>query len=346
MSKLALKSKPVKKQIKIGDIELKGNVYIPPMAGFTDLPYRILCREFDEDVLMSTEMLSSKAMLYSDQYKNPEEPNKMDIPEGESLTGIQLFGHEPEVMSEAARMATDAGARFIDINMGCPVAKIVNGMDGAALMKYPDLAFNIVKAVKSSTKLPVTVKTRLGWDYDNLNARDLALMFQDLGISALTLHGRTRSQKYEGNAKWDLIAEAIEGLEIPVFANGDVKTIEDVKNILETTGADGVAIARGTMGKPWFSKQVNHYIDTGEILPEPDALAKLDLSLKHCRLMIEYRGVEAGTREIRKHIVKYVHGIPGSSKLRAKLSHLNSYEEAEEMIFELMDNLKKESESS
>ena len=199
-------------------------------------------------------------------------------------------------MSEAAKIATDAGARFIDINMGCPVAKIVNGMDGAALMKYPELAFNIVKAVKSATNLPVTVKTRLGWDYDNLNAKDLANMFQDLGISALTLHGRTRSQKYEGSARWELIAEAIEGLEIPVFANGDVKTIED-KNILEITGADGVAIARGTMGKPWFSKQVNHYIQTGEIMPEPNALAKLELSLKHCKLMIEYRGVEAGTEK-------------------------------------------------
>ena len=211
------KTKPAKKQIKIGDIELKGNVYIPPMAGFTDLPYRILCREFDEDVLMSTEMLSSKAMIFSDQYKDAKEPNKMDIPEGESLTGIQLFGHEPEVMSEAAKIATDAGARFIDINMGCPVAKIVNGMDGAALMKYPELAFNIVKAVKSATNLPVTVKTRLGWDYDNLNAKDLANMFQDLGISALTLHGRTRSQKYEGSAEMGINSRSYRRFRNPGF---------------------------------------------------------------------------------------------------------------------------------
>lgn len=328
-----------KKKIKIGDIELDGYVYIPPMAGFTDLPYRIIAREFDADVLMSTEMLSSRAMIYSDQYKSSTDPSKMDIPPSEKLTGVQLFGHEPEIMSQAAELATKSGARFIDINMGCPVPKIVNGCDGAALMKEPELACKIVKAVIKSTHLPVTVKTRLGWCYDSLNARDLAFRFQDIGIAALTLHGRTRSQKYEGEAKWELIGEAIKGLEIPVFANGDIRDINDVKEILEITAASGVAIARATMGRPWFSKQINHYLRTGEILPDPTYEERLDLSLKHCKLMVEYRGEKAGTREIRKHIVKYTQGIPNSAEMRAKLSTLSSYTEAEDMINRLKESL-------
>ena len=339
MSINSLNEKLNLKPIYIGDIKLNGRVYIPPMAGFTDLPYRMVAREFDPDVLMSTEMLSSRAMIYSDIYKSPSDPSKMDIPEGESLTGVQLFGHEPELMALAAKMATEAGARFIDINMGCPVPKIVNGKDGAALMKEPELACEIVKAVISSTHLPVTVKTRLGWCYSSLNARDLAFKFQDLGVAALTLHGRTRSQKYEGEAQWELIGEAIAGLDIPVFANGDIKTLEDVKEILETTGASGVAIARGTMGRPWFSKQVNHYLETGEILPEPSHAERLELSLKHCKLMVDYRGEKSGTKEIRKHIVKYTQGIPNSSEMRAKLSTLNSYAEAEDMISVLKESL-------
>lgn len=328
------------KPISIGNLKLNGFVYIPPMAGFTDLPYRIVARDFDPDVLMSTEMLSSRAMIYSDQYKSSTDPSKMDIPENESLTGVQLFGHEPEIMSLAAKIATDSGASFIDINMGCPVPKIVNGRDGAALMKEPELAYDIVRAVTKATHLPVTVKTRLGWCYDSLNARDLAFKFEDLGVAALTLHGRTRSQKYEGEARWELIAEAIDGLKVPVFANGDVKTLEDVKKILSITKASGVAIARGTMGRPWFSRQVNHYLRTGEVLAEPSYEERLDLSLKHCKLMIDYRGEKAGTREIRKHIVKYTQGIPNSSEMRAKLSTLSSYAEAEEMIFSLKESLK------
>ena len=327
-----------KQHINIGEVKVPGKVYIPPMAGFTDLPYRVLCREYDPDVLMSTEMLSSKAMVFSDQYKK-EGPMKMDIPEGDELTGIQLFGHEPEIMSEAAELATRAGAKFIDINMGCPVPKIVKGMDGAALMREPELACKLVKAVMSATHLPVTVKTRLGWCYDSLNARDLAFKFQDLGVKALTLHGRTRSQKYEGEAQWELIGKAIEGLDIPVFANGDVRTVEDAKEIMETSGAAGVAIARATMGRPWFSRQVNHYLVTGEKLADPTALEKLDLALKHCRLLVEYKGEQQGAREMRKHIVNYVKGIPGAAKIRSQLAQLDCYEQAEEMVLEVKDGL-------
>ncbi len=317
----------MKEPIKIANLELNGYVYIPPMAGYTDLVYRQLCRDYDPDVLLSTEMLSSKAMMYE-----KEKTYKMDIPTDDPYTGAQIFGHEPEVMAKAAQIAEDSGARFIDINMGCPVPKIVNGKDGAALMKEPELAVDIVKALVKATKLPVTVKTRLGWCDQSLNACDLARRLEDQGIAALTIHGRTRSQRYEGQARWHEITKVVAAVKIPVFANGDIRSLDNVREILSLTGAAGVAIARGTMGKPWFSKQVNHYIKTGETLAEPSIDERFTLALKHCRMLIDYRGERVGAKESRKHIINYTSGLPGAAKLRARLSQLNSYAEAEEII--------------
>lgn len=327
-------------RIKIGNLDFNGYVYIPPMAGYTDYVYRTLCYEYDPDVLMSTEMLSSKALMFQ------ETCTKMFLGEEEkqrNLTGIQLFGHEPDIMYKAAKMSEEAGASFVDINMGCPVAKITKGMDGAGLMRHPELALEIVKSVIKATKLPVTVKTRLGWCYDSLNAADLAKSFEDAGVVAMTIHGRTRSQKYQGSARWDLIKDVVDAVDIPIFANGDIKTLEDVDEVLQTTGAAGVAIARGTMGKPWFSKQVNHYLKTGEKLPEPDSMEKFDLALKHTKMLIDYRGQRLGARESRKHVVNYTTGVPGSAKLRGRLSMLDSYEAAEEIIAELKENYLKHS---
>jgi len=320
----------MKKPITIGNIELKGYVYIPPMAGYTDKVYRELCRSYDPDVLLSTEMLSSKAMMYE-----KEKTYKMDIPQGDEYTGAQIFGHEPDVMARAAQIAEDSGARFIDINMGCPVPKIVNGKDGAALMKEPELARDIVRTIIKHCRIPVTVKTRLGWCEQSLNACELVKSFEQEGVAALTLHGRTRAQRYEGKARWHEITKVVETVKIPVFANGDIRSLDDVRKILEITGAAGVAIARGTMGRPWFSREVNHYIKTGETLAEPSLDEKLDLALKHCKMLIEYRGEKVGTKESRKHIINYTTGLPGASKLRARLSKLESYAEAEDIINEM-----------
>ncbi len=319
------------KPINIGKLQLQGYVYIPPMAGYTDLVYRQLCREYDPYVLLSTEMLSSKAMSYE-----KEKSCKLDIPHDDPYTGAQIFGHEADIMAKAAQIAEDSGAKFIDINMGCPVPKIVNGRDGAALMKEPDLAVDIVRAVIRATSLPVSVKTRLGWCDQSLNARELALRFEDAGLSALTIHGRTRSQRYEGQARWDHIRDIVSAVSIPVFANGDIRSLEDVSEILRVTGAAGVAIARGTMGRPWFSSLANHYIRTGEIAPEPSVHERLSLALRHCRMLIDYRGEAIGTRESRKHIMNYTSGLAGAAKLRARLSQLSSYAEAEDMINELV----------
>ncbi len=306
------------------------------MAGVTDLAYRMICREYDSDVMLATEMLSSKSLSYAYQNKKQfDHSRRMEIPEDDNLTGVQLFGHEPDVMSDAAKIATDSGAKFIDINMGCPVAKIVNGMDGAALMREPELAMDIVRSVIKSTHLPVTVKTRLGWCQQSLNAPEFCKGLADQGIKALTIHGRTRSQKYAGSANWELIAKVVEAVDIPVFANGDIKTVHDARNALEISGAAGLAIARGTMGKPWFSKQVNHFIRTGEEIPEPDFNEKLDLAIKHCKTLIEIKGEYIGIQESRRHINNYTSGMYGAAELRKKVNIAENFEQAVEAIEEL-----------
>lgn len=326
-----LKREPV----KIGDIEIGGNVYIPPMAGYTDYVYRKLCQEYDPGVLMATEMLSSVGLKYQ-----KDECQKMFIGEDEKLTGIQLFGHEPDAMEIATKKAEDAGALFIDINMGCPVPKITKTMDGAGMMREPELALEVVKTVMKATKLPVTVKTRLGWCYDSLNACDLAKSFEDAGVKAMTIHGRTRSQKYTGHARWDLIKNVVEAVSIPIFANGDIRNIDDVARILKITNAAGVAIARGTMGRPWFSAQVNHFIKTGERIPEPSPEERFDLAIRHAQMMIEYKGPVIGAREARKHVVNYTAGVPGAAKLRGKLALIDSVESVAEVINEMKDTYK------
>jgi tRNA-dihydrouridine synthase B len=313
-------------------------VYIPPMAGVTDIAYRTLCRKMDENVVLATEMLSSKSLTYAHiNKKDHHHAKRLTIPENDQLTGVQIFGHEVKVMAEAAAIATDLGANFIDINMGCPVAKIVNGRDGAALMKEPDLACEIVASVKKATHLPVTVKTRLGWCEESLNAVELCVELEKLGIAALTIHGRTRAQKYQGTANWHLIKEVVDAVQIPVFANGDVKTLEDAKKIYQITGAYGIAIARGTMGKPWFSKQVSHYLETQEILPEPSLEEKLNLALLHCELLVKYKGEFIGIRESRRHINNYISGLRGASNLRVKINQIESFDEAKKEIENILE---------
>lgn len=314
------------------------------MAGVTDLAYRLLCREHDPDVLLATEMISSKSLIYSKANNHRHEhSSRMQIPNFDPLTGIQIFGHEPEVMAQAAQIAEKAGAKFIDINMGCPVPKIVKGNDGAALMKDPELAANIVKNIIASVSIPVTVKMRLGWCSESLNAVTLAKTFEDLGLKALTIHGRTRAQKYSGKADWFKIREVVEAVSIPVFANGDVKNIHDAKQILEISKASGLAIARATMGKPWLSKQINHYLKFSEILPEPNINERLELALKHSKLLVEFKGEEIGIKESRKHLGHYLSGIQGVSKFRETMPSIRTLAALTEALEYLRDSCMTES---
>ena len=319
------------KKIKIGSLELNSYVYIPPMAGVTDLAFRKMIRLFDKDTLIATEMVSSKALMY-----NPNQ-SLMKLSEDEHPVGIQLFGHESEVMAKAAQMAEIQGADFIDINMGCPAPKITKGKDGAALMKEPALAIEITKAVISSVKIPVTVKMRLGWDECQKNAPELANRLEQVGVCAFTIHGRTKEQGYTGNADWLAISTVKKSVSVPVFGNGDVRTPFDALRLLETTGCDGVAVARATMGMPWLSKQINELFKTGKFTQDPTDIEKLDLALIHLNELVKIKGEVVGIREGRRHLINYTKGMPNGAKARLEIGQLNTRNDAEELLSRLKE---------
>lgn len=255
--------------IQIGQLTIPGRVYVPPMAGVTDIVFRGLIRRIDKGCMLATEMVSSKSLVY-----RPEN-RIMDLGEDEHPIGIQIFGHEPEVMALAAIKAQEKGADFVDINMGCPVPKITNGKDGAALMKEPELAAEIVKSVVGAVSVPVTVKFRLGWDETSKNCVKFGETMEAAGVKAVTVHGRTRQQKYSGVADWEFIANVKKALGVPVFGNGDVFEPEDAEKLLTITGCDGVAVARGTLGNPWLIPRITKYLDEG-ILIAPGYYRKTD----------------------------------------------------------------------
>lgn len=314
------------KKIKIGKLEINSYVYIPPMAGVTDLAFRKMIRFFDKETLIATEMVSSKALMYK-----PDQ-SIMKLSADEHPVGIQLFGHETDVMAKAAIMAEEKGADFIDINMGCPAPKITKGKDGAALMREPDLAVEIAKSVVNAVKIPVTVKMRLGWDECQKNAPDLAKRLEEIGICAFTVHGRTREQGYTGNADWNAISEVKKVVSVPVFGNGDVRNPFDAHKLLEITGCDGVAIARATMGEPWLSKQINEYLKAGFFSPEPSLEEKIKLALIHLDELINIKGEVVGIRESRRHLINYTKGFPNAAQLRAKIGQVNSKSEAVDLL--------------
>ncbi len=315
--------------IQIGTLTLKGRVYVPPMAGVTDLVFRRIVRKVDPTCLMATEMVSSRSLMYRPENKI------MELDASEHPVGIQIFGHEPDVMAQAAVMAEARGADFLDINMGCPVPKITNGKDGCALMREPDLAREIVQSVKSSVKIPVTVKFRLGWDESTKNCVQFGEMIQEAGASAVTVHGRTRAQRYSGVADWSFISQVKKSLSIPVFGNGDVFTPEDALKLLEVTGCDGVAVARGTLGNPWLIPRITKYLDHGVLDDPPENVERLILALAHSAGLIEYKGQDVGTRESRRHLTNYTKGIPHSAPFRARLTQVNSLDDIINIMSEL-----------
>lgn len=318
---------------RVGSLTVNSRVYVPPMAGVTDIVFRDIVRKIDPACLLSTEMVSSRALLHRGENRI------MDLAAGEHPIGIQIFGHEPDIMAEAAQRAEKKGADFIDINMGCPVPKITKGKDGCALMREPDLAREIISVVRSAVSVPVTVKFRLGWDDNSRNAVEFGEMAESAGACMVTVHGRTRQQLYSGKADWDFIAKVKKALSIPVFGNGDVFTPQDAVRLLEITGCDGVAVARGSLGNPWVIPRITEFIETGRVTTETDDIERLVVGFRHCVGLVRYKGLRVGTSESRRHLTQYTKGMSGGAVYRNRLTQISKVEEALAVLADLAEHV-------
>ena len=310
--------------MKIGNLELENNVFLAPMAGVTDLPFRLLCKEMGCGLVYS-EMVSAKGILYDN--KNTTE--LLEIDPNERPVAVQLFGSDPEILGAMAKKIEPYPIDIIDVNMGCPAPKIVKNGEGSCLMKTPELVGKIVKSLVESQSKPVTIKFRKGFDDDHINAVEIAKIAEANGASAVAVHGRTREQYYSGKADWDIIKQVKAAVNIPVIGNGDVFTPQDAKNLFEHTGCDAIMVGRGAQGNPWIFKRILHYLETGELLPEPTAEERVEKALRHSQMLIDYKGEYIGVREMRKHMAWYMKGLPGAAELRGKLNHAENMEQLE-----------------
>lgn len=308
---------PYLKPVAIGPIVIDQPIVLAPMSGVTDMPYRRLVKACGAGLVVS-EMIASRAMVHAARKTMKMATHVAD----EHPMSVQLAGCEPDVMAEAARLNEDRGATIIDINMGCPAKKVTNGYAGSALMQDEIKAARILEAVVEAVNLPVTLKMRTGWDDSNRNAPNLARIAEKCGIQAIAVHGRTRCQFYKGKADWTFISEVKAAVDIPVFGNGDVNTVEDARDLLNASGADGVLVGRGTYGRPWFLNQIRHYLETGDHLADPDLLTQRDTVISHFDAILAHYGVDTGVKISRKHIGWYSKGLPNSAEFRSTVFNL------------------------
>ena len=317
---------------KIGGVEIDNPFVLAPMAGVTDLPFRKLCKEQGAG-LICTEMVSAKAISFHN--KNTEA--LMEIDPSEHPVSLQLFGSEPELMAEVAKSIEDRPFEILDINMGCPVPKVVNNGEGSALLKDPKLIGKIIKAVSGAVQKPVTAKMRIGFEGHPVDPVEIAKIMEDSGAAAIAVHGRTRQQYYSGQADWDTIRKVKEAVRIPVIGNGDVDSPEKAEALLKETGCDGVMIGRAVRGNPWIFRELNHYFQTGEKLQRPSAEEIREMILRHARMQIEKKGEFTGIREMRKHVAWYTAGMRHSAALRRESNLIADYRELEVLLDHLKD---------
>jgi tRNA-dihydrouridine synthase B len=322
----------IQKALNIGGLQLPNNIILAPMAGITDMPFRLICKDYGCG-LVYTEMVSAKGLYYGSERTE----DLLQVHPKEHPIGVQIFGSEPEIMAMMAERISELDIELIDINMGCPAPKITKGGQGSALMKDPVKVGKIVKAVVKSSSKPVTVKIRKGWDDSQINAVEIAKIARYEGASAITVHGRTREQFYSGKADWEIIKKVREAVDIPVIGNGDVSTPEAALQMLKETGCHGVMVARGVQGRPWIFREIIHYLKTGNRIEEPPFSERINIAVKHLNLAVKLKGEKLGVIEMRKHLAWYLKGMKNVNAIKNKLNSLDNSEEIQNTLFEYLE---------